>query len=164
MESPAPSEAEAERTVDVASPVEFSITVPGDWQISGELSSSTTRTFEAGADRWVLFTQTGPTTTDEWLERLSSGDSLTASEPDIVEIGGASGIRLDITVPDGQEDVVLVREAFGEWSMSPGRPSRVWILEVGGEVLVILTDAPERAFDSWAATVEEALSTIVWAQ
>jgi hypothetical protein len=112
----------------------------------------------------VIFTQTAPSTAEEWIERLSSQDNLTASEPKAVELAGASGVSLDVSVPDGQSEYVLLREGFGEWTASAGRPHRVWILEVGGELLVILTDAPERAFDNWVATVEDVLATIVWAE
>lgn len=163
--SPAPSPSEAaEQTLEFSSPVAFSITVPSDWEKAPELSGSTTQTMTAGMDRWVIFTQAAPSTAEEWIERLSSDANLTASEPEVVELGGASGVTLDVSVPQGQSDVVLLREGFGEWTASAGRPHRVWILEVGGELLVILTDAPERAFDSWAATVEDVLATIVWAE
>ena len=158
-----PSEA-AEQTLEISSPVAFSITVPSDWEKASDLSSSTTQTLRAGTDRWLIFTQAAPSTADEWIERLSSDANLTTSEPDVVELAGASGVTLDVSLQDEEGQVVLFREAFGEWSLEAGRPHRVWILEVGGELLVILTDAPERAFDSWVATVEDVLATIVWAE
>ena len=152
----------AERTVEVSTPVAFSITVPGDWVEDETISSSTTWAFRSGIDRWVTFTELGPDTVDGWVQELTANPSLTVTEPEVVDIGRATGVSLDLELSEGE--VVLFEEAWGEYVVTADRPNRAWVLDVGGEVVLIVTDAPAAAFDNWVATVEDVLGTIAWSE
>lgn len=162
-EAPTPSPTEAPpETVEFTVPVAFSITIPGEWREEPDLSSATTRTLSGGIDRWVVFTQFGPDSVDDWVERLATDQLLTASEPRVVDIGGAEGVSVDVRVAEEGAEIPLIREAWGEWTVDDGRPNRLWIVDVDGEIVVILTDAPDGAFDTWIETVEQVLATIEW--
>lgn len=157
--SAAPSEGPVEEAVSWAVP--FSITIPGDW-ISEPLSPSTFN-FRSGPDRWVAFTRVGPDTVDGWLEELRSSSRFVLTEPAPVQVGSASGVVLDLELAaDAEEAPLFTEAAWGEWTVTPDRPNRVWLLDVDGETVMIVTDAPESAFENWVALVEEALATLEW--
>jgi hypothetical protein len=89
------------------------------------------------------------------------------SEPAAAEVGSAEGVVLDLRLAEGQDEAysssrTLFEDSEGAWVVEPDRPSRIWIVDVDGEAVMIVTDAPERAFDNWVAVVEEALSTVEW--
>ena len=160
-EAPSAPASEGPVTEDVSWAVPFSITIPADW-ISEPLSA-TTFNFRSGPDRWVVFTRVGPDTVDGWLEELGSADRWGLTEPAPVEVGSASGVMLDLELAEDAPEAGLFTEAtWGEWTVSPERPNRIWLLDVDGETVMIVTDAPERAFDNWVALVEEALATLEW--
>jgi hypothetical protein len=145
----------------VAWTLPFSITIPADWV--SEAASPMTFNFRSGPDRWVAFTRVGPDTVDAWLEELGASDAYVLTDPAPVEVGAASGVVLDLELADGESEAGLFEEAsWGHWAVSPDRPNRLWLLDVGGETVLIVTDAPERAFESWIAVVEEALATLEW--
>lgn len=151
----------AEQTVEVSRPVPFTITVPGDWEEDEALVSGTTFTFKSGVDRWVVFTELGADTVEEWIAELTSGDRLTATTPEPIDLDGAPGFVVDIEPTEGE--VVLFEEAtLGTWSVEPERPSRVWVVESPGGTVLIVTDAPTRAFDGWVEVVDPAIQTIDW--
>lgn len=153
------SEGPVEQSVSWALP--FSITTPADWV--SETASPMTFNFRSGPDRWVAFTRVGPDTVDAWLEELGASDAYVLTEPAPVEVGAASGVVLDLELADGESEAGLFEEAsWGHWAVSAGRPNRLWLLDVDGETVLIVTDAPERAFESWIAVVEEALATLEW--
>lgn len=161
--SPSPTEA-APKTVDVSVPVAFSITVPGEWERDDQITSSETSAFRAGIDRWLTFTSLGPDTIEDWVSLASRNPAISATDPEPVDLGGATGVSVDLRLNEGEQEVPLLREGWGEWTVSAGRPNRLWIVEAGGEVVLILTDAPESAFDAWIGTVSEVLRTIDWSQ
>lgn len=169
--SEAPSEAASEEPSAAASqgPVEeavswavpFTITIPADW--ISEPVSATTFNFRSGPDRWLVFTRVGPDTIDGWLEELGSSSRWVLTETTPVEVGAASGVFLDLELAEDAAEAPLFTEAtWGEWTVSPDRPNRLWLLDVDGETVMIVTDAPERAFANWVALVEEALATLEW--
>lgn len=55
-----------------------------------------------------------------------------------------------------------MRDGTFSWTMEPISVNRLWAVDVAGETILIVTDANESAFESWVATVEEALSTLEW--
>lgn len=159
--SPSPSEA-AERAFDVSVPTALSLTVPGDWE-EEDIASSTTFNFRIGVDRWVVFTAAGPDTVQGWLDQIASDESFVASEPAPVELDGASGFTVDFVLAEGEEEAALFEEAsWGFWAVTPERPNRAWVLDAPDGTLLIVTDAPERAFDNWVAVVDAALATLQW--
>jgi hypothetical protein len=159
-----PASAAAASTVELAVPVPFTFTAPGDWKQEELITGSTTRGFRSGIDQYVVFTELGPDTVEGWIAGLTSNESLTVSEPSVVELDGAPGLSVDLRLSDGAQEAILFREGWGDWNVAPGRPNRVWVTEVGGEVVAILADAPEATFDEWVATVEEVLSTVDWSE
>jgi hypothetical protein len=121
-----------------------------------------TFSFRQGLDRWLGFTSLGPDTVEEWVEQLTSGEHFTATTPEPVDLDGAPGFELDVELAEGQAEWVLFSEGWGEWLVSPGRPTRIWVVESPGGTVLITTDAPPGAFDAWTETVQEALSTLDW--
>ena len=156
--------AAAASTVELAVPVAFSFIAPGDWEQEELITGSASRGFKSGIDQFVVFTELGPDTVEGWIEGLTSNGSLTVSEPAVVELDGAPGLSVELSLSEGEQEAILFREGWGDWNVAPGRPNRVWVTEVGGEVVAILADAPEAKFDEWVATVEEVLGTIHWTE
>lgn len=142
--------------------VPLTITTPADWEIDPRATAATPG-FQIGPDRWVIFTTVGPNTVEEWLERFEA-DAYVTTEPEPVEIGGAPGFTLDLRLAEGIDEVLLINEGTAAWAAEADRPHRIWVLDVSGEPIVILTDAPERAFESWTAVVEDALATLEWGE
>jgi hypothetical protein len=174
--SSGPSEA-ATAEFAVSTPVPFSLTAPSGWSRATESSGATTL-IDAGMDRWIAVTLNGPDTVDAWVEQLTTPVQLEAGEPEAVEIGGASGFVLDVTTSEeaaaggagacasatAERCWQLYTDAQHFWSIDEGRPNRVWVLDVDGETVLIVTDSPERAFDTWADSVGEALTTLEWGE
>jgi hypothetical protein len=162
--SASPSEM-VDRTVEVESPVAFSITVPGDWEEDDQVSSPTTSNFRAGLDRWIVFTELGPDTVEGWIDEVTSGAMFTASEPAAVELDGAAGFMIDFSLAEGETEATLFEEAtWGAWTVASDRPNRLWVVDSPGGTILIVTDAPERAFDGWVESVDEALATLEWSE
>lgn len=159
--SPSPTE-EAERTVDVSAPAALSITVPGDWE-EETIPSSTTFNFRIGIDRWLAFTSLGPDSVQGWLDEIATDARFVATAPEPMELDGASGFTVDFVLADGEEEAALFEEAsWGTWSVTPERPNRAWVIDAPNGTLLIVTDAPQRAFDNWVAVVDAALATLQW--
>lgn len=164
--APAPTE---EPTPDVPQEtsfgwsVPFTMTVPAAWSGRRE-SPATTYAIDAGAGRFIVLTRTGPDAVEGWVERLTAESSLTVSEPRPVEIGGAAGVTMDAQLSEGESEYVLMRDGTVSWNIDPVSVNRLWIVDVDGEAILIVTEANESAFESWTATVEDALSTLEWGE
>lgn len=163
LPSASPSAAAAS-TVELEVPVAFSFTAPADWKREELITGSASRGFKIGIDRFVVFTELGPDTVDGWIQGLTSNARLTVSEPSVIELDGAPGLSVDVSLNEGEREAILFREGWGDWTVTPDRPNRVWAVEVAGEVVVIVTDAPAAAFDDWVVQVEEVLGTIDWSE
>jgi hypothetical protein len=141
--------------------VPFTMTAPG-WERRA-VTTTTTLWISSEPDAEVAFTRQGPDTVDAWIQQLTSTPQLVLTEPEAVDLGGALGYVLDVSLgPEGGEVTLFADQADNQWAVSVGRPNRVWIVDVDGETVMIATDAPEEDFESWAQTAEAALSTIEW--
>ena len=161
--TPEPTEAgPIERDVNWSIP--FTITTPADWETGGDQapSSATTFQFAIGIDRWVILHRPEADSVEAYADTLRARDGLVVTEAEVTEVGGAAGVVFDFDVTEEAGEVILLREGWGEWTAEANRPTRAWVVAVGGEPVVILTDAPERAFDNWVPVVEEALATLKW--
>ena len=154
--------------------VPFTMTAPADWgQDQEPLGSS--RVIDSGVDRWIVFSDSGPDTVEGWIEQLTTTAQLVVTEPEPAEIGGAEGLTVDVSTSSDAPMVsggapcanpcwALIQDAQASWIAEEGRPNRVWVVDVDGETIAIVTDAPEGAFESWTATVEDVLGTLEWGQ
>jgi hypothetical protein len=159
-------------TLDMSWSVPFTMTAPAEWGEDPE-SSGESLQLKTGMDRWIVFSDTGPDTVEAWIEELSGTPQLVVTEPEAAEVGGAEGFVLDVSTSDEAPQVsggsqcsspcwALIEDAEFVWLVEEGRPSRAWIVDVDGETVMIVTDAPEGAFESWTATVGDALATLEW--
>ena len=174
--TPAASES-SQSTLGEGWTVPFTMTVPSEWERS-EHSTGSMFEISAGTGRFVTFTQQGPPTVDEWVTLLTSTEQIEVTEAEAIEIDGAAGFVLDATAseaaaeggpgicmnPGADRCWTLFEDPGGFWSIDEGRTNRLWILDVDGETVLIVTEASEAGFDDWTAIVEEALATLVWAE
>lgn len=183
--SPAPTASTSptppvDQAMEIDWSVDFVMTAPGDWRVRppsnapADIRSTTGTTLwiAAGTNRWLAATREGPASVDEWTEAIVAKDRMVVGDPEVVEIGGAPGVAMDIR-PTGEGCVSRYGSVLGEcwrmfadqsgyWAVVESRPTRAWIIDVAGETLVILTDAPEDAFEDWARLVEDVLATLEW--
>jgi hypothetical protein len=174
--TPSTSES-SEDTLGEGWTIPFRMTVPSEWERE---ATSTGSMFEIGAGigRYVIFTQQGPPTVDEWVTLLTSTEQIDVTEPQPIALDGAEGFMLDATAsasaaeggpgicvdPAAERCWTLFEDPGGFWSIDEGRTNRLWIVDVDGETVLIVTDAPEAAFADWSTIVEEALATLEWAE
>ena len=175
-ENPAASEA-SETTLGGGWAVPFTMTVPSDWE-RADTSTGSMLEIRAGTGRFVTFTQQGPATVDEWVTLLTSTEQIEVTEPEAINLGGAEGIVLDATAsasaaeggpgicmnPGADRCWTLFEDPGGFWSIDEGRTNRLWIVDVDGETVLIVTEAPEAAFADWTGVVEDALTTLEWGE
>jgi len=155
-------------TLDVNWTVPFSMAAPADWE-RDEQPMGTSYALSTGPDRWIVFSDTGPDTVDAWIEELTTTPQLVVTEPEPAEVGGAQGFVFDVSTSSeapkaagGSPCAKPCWELIEGWIVEKDRPNRVWLVDVDGKAIMIVTDAPERALEGWAATVEEALATLEW--
>lgn len=174
--SPSPSEVEpsvdataaptepAARLLRVSFAVPFTITAPAEW-VTDQHPARTlaNHVIDAGFGRRLLFTVEGAETVDAWVEELSSNSAMTVSEPEAIVLGGAPGFSLTATLNEGGEPVEVGKGAVG-WLIERGWIHHLWVVDVGGETVFIVTESTVRAAESWRETVETALATIAWDQ
>ncbi len=141
--------------------VPFTITTPADWERAEGTTPAMTY-FEAGVSRYVIFTTIGPETVEAWVDQLTSAPEFIVTDPEAFELDGAPGQVLDVRMAEESGEEVLFGEGTTEWSVVPNRPNRVWIVDVDGETVLIVTEAVETAFENWVAVVEDALATLKW--
>jgi hypothetical protein len=165
--SPSPDPA-AEREHEIGWAIPFSITTPGTWRPDPMLPSTPrTLAFAAGVDRWLVFHRPDADTVDAALDVLRSRSTLSLTDPAPVDIGGAQGVVFDLSLADdaAPDEVTLFEDpSLGAWSIERGRPNRIWLVDVDGTILMIVTDAPAGAFDTFVATADAALATLEWSR
>jgi hypothetical protein len=159
-------------TREVEWTVPFSMDMPADWAREG--GTGTSVFFSAGRpDRWIEFTLAGPDTVDGWIDSMATQPRLIITEPTPIELGGAAGMAVDARVSDQASGncsagpnvrcfTLFQNPGAGVWEVVENQPSRVWVVDVDGEVVLIVTDAQERSFDAWIAVVEPLLQTLTW--
>ncbi len=117
--------------------------------------------------QWQSTTPDTPATTvDDFVTRLAAQGSRDASEPVDVTVGGYSGKRIILHVPDDAVFADCDEDAFASYGtdptlgldgvsrhhQGPGQVDELWILDMGGAMLVI--DAMSRP-DTSAALIDE---------
>jgi hypothetical protein len=156
------------REVDWFQP--FTIETPPDWRPYEESRPNpTTFSFRAPAGRFIVFSAEGPDTVEEWIALLTAAP-LVMTEPIPVALGSAEGLSVDVRLdtdtadqncpPLGQCWPML--SAGDGWAIVPDYPNRIWVVDVAGETILILTESTEGGFADWADTVGQVLATIDW--
>jgi uncharacterized protein YjbI with pentapeptide repeats len=116
-----------------------------------------------------------PVNAKEWVSWFQSHPNLHTSKPVPVSVGGASGMRIDVTASStpenypkdlcgGQPCVPLFKGSTDE-SMTvsaEGWKDRFAIVDVGGETVVIDVAAPADRFDAVLPKAQEVLDSVEW--
>jgi hypothetical protein len=100
------------------------------------------------ACRWSTTRPDAPATTAEGtVAALAAQTSRDASEPVDITLDGYSGIAITLKVPDGVDIGQCDRHDYGSWAgfgdypvpraKESGQIDEVWILDVGGHVVII---------------------------
>jgi hypothetical protein len=97
------------------------------------------------------------------------------TEPSDTELGSATGVVLDAELADGASIGPFCEEPCAElfaaaptpdanygWSMYAGLRDRIWLVDVGGEVVAAFAEARISQFDEFIVEVEKALAGLVW--
>lgn len=177
--SPSPTEEPTEEPAETADPaaerlhefawsIPFSMTAPGTWRPDPVVPSTPSMlSIAAGVDRWIVLHRPDADSVEEALEAWRSRATLALGDPSPTEIGGAPGVVFELRVADDAtvDELALFGEATsGSWFIEKDRPNLVWLTLVGDDVVMILTDAPAGAFESWRQTAESAVATIQWSE
>jgi hypothetical protein len=114
-----------------------------------------------------------PENADEWPSWFQSHPSLVTSKPLPVSVGGASGMRIDVTTSSTPKN--YPQEVCGEQPCIPLYPSgktpilsyeefkyRFVIVDVGGEPVLIDVAAPTDKFDEFLPKAQKVLDTVEW--
>jgi hypothetical protein len=153
--------------------IPFSITAPADWTV-GPDTIETALELKVDLRIVMMVFMQEPDTPAAVIERLTTIEELDATEPQPIEVGGATGQVLDIQVNDkapkctnlgAPECVAIHQDTSGTglvWIAEIGRVMRVWVVEVDGRTVLIATDARADRFESWISRFEEVLSTLEW--
>jgi hypothetical protein len=176
-DSPAASAApvgNAELSIDWTVP--FTVTAPADWTAGEAVTDTGMEVVDGTGLRAVLVLMLKtPDSPETWVDRLTTNEAIDATEPEPVDVGGASGFAFDASVNDTAADCVVGGSNLGgrcvvvhgpvddwAWVLTPGRPARLWVLDVDGETVVLMSDAREDRFDTWKATIEQVVATLEW--
>jgi hypothetical protein len=170
----APTATPGEAVLTSSWTVPFSLTTPAGWRVSGDSTSSTALDIvnEEGLRYVLTFLLKSPDTVDDWVENLTTNQELDATEPQPTEIGGAAGYVVDVALTENARECVEVgatdtcfvlhRDTKHASYILDGRPARIWIVAVGGETVLLWTDAREDRFADWASGMETILQTLEW--
>jgi hypothetical protein len=158
----------ADREHEISWVIPFSIMAPGTWRPDPMLPSTPrTLAIAAGVDRWLVFHRPDADTVDAALGTLRSRTTLSLTDPAPVDVGDAPGVVFNLSLAEdaAPDEVTLFEDpSLGAWSIERSRPNRIWLVDVEGTILMIVTDAPAGAFDSFAATADAALATLEWSR
>ena len=178
--SPAPT---ADRTLQAGGAVPFSLTVPSEWERDDrslptviQVDTKVDTSGDGVLGRWLFFfAPETDETVEARLESFVSNPQLLVTEPEPIDLGGASGFAVDVRLnpqdlPDSMEcarfetvrSCVMITAGAGGWLIFPDRPNRIWIVDVAGDTVLIGTSATEVAFESWTTMMEAVLETIEW--
>jgi uncharacterized protein YjbI with pentapeptide repeats len=104
-----------------------------------------------------------PENTDEWASWFQEHPALDATKPVPVTIGGASGVRLDVSAASKPETIPLYpTRGGGTVSNYEGQKDRFFILDVGAEMVIIDIAAPIDEFDEFRKQAWKVLDTVEW--
>jgi class 3 adenylate cyclase/tRNA A-37 threonylcarbamoyl transferase component Bud32 len=107
-----------------------------------------------------------PDSVDGWVEWLQKHPNLETEKPVPVTVGGASGVRVDAvvaSVPKGHPAWfwVLSDGATIQDDVKGGR-IRTFILNVGGETVLIAIRAPGDKFEGFLPNAQKVVNTVEW--
>jgi uncharacterized protein YjbI with pentapeptide repeats len=117
-----------------------------------------------------------PKNADEWVSWLQRHPNLETSKPDPVNLGGASGMRIDVTtssMPEtypehvcGKRPCVPIYKAASQAASpivsSEGWKERFVIVAVEGEMVVIDVAGPVNEFDDFLPKAQKVLDSVEW--
>jgi hypothetical protein len=115
-----------------------------------------------------------PENAEEWVSWFQRHPNLETSKPLPVSVGGASGIRVDVTASSTPED--YPRKICGRQPCVPLYPlsdgsglisyedwkDRFIIVDVGGETVLIDVAATQGKFDTFSPKPQEVLDSVEW--
>jgi hypothetical protein len=111
------------------------------------------------------------TTIDAFVAAMSAQASRAATEPVDVTVDGYSGKSITVHVPDDADFSQCDQATFGSWvaggegtpsryQQGPGQIDKLWVLDVGGELVVIdaayYEGTPQTIIDELEAIAESA--------
>jgi hypothetical protein len=117
-----------------------------------------------------------PENTDEWVSRFQRHPNLDTSKPVPVSVGGASGMRIDVTDcgqpclplytirggPRTSGDLRFSMEVLRYEEFKEGFKERFVIVDVEGETVVIDVAAPADKFDEFLPKAQKVLDSVEW--
>ena len=145
-------------------PVSFNLEAPSDW-IDQWFGTARSFWFRPANGRAIAFVLRGAPSVDEWVTDVTARPGYVASDPAPITIGGAPGYVFDLSLaPDAASADVpaLFEDPEQSWRLQEGSRVRMWIVDLAGEPLAIVTGAPDQDFEVWAGAVGEALATLSW--
>jgi uncharacterized protein YjbI with pentapeptide repeats len=114
-----------------------------------------------------------PEQAEEWISWFQRHPNLDTSKPVPVNVGGASGMRIDVTITSTPQNYPV--EVCGEQPCVPlyptsefaissyeGSKDRFVIVDVGGETVLIDVFAPAHRFDEFLPKAQEVLDSVEW--
>jgi hypothetical protein len=148
--------------------VPFTATVPSDLRRASD-SAPRLLFLQRGQDL-LAFSTFGEDSVEAWRLKLTENPDLVATEPTEVEIDGAEGFWVDVTLSDqagtvgcfGQGRCTSLIEQLPGWVVVEGLPNRIWVVDVQGTAVFIAAESNEDGFEDWVAEVEEVLATVDW--
>lgn len=143
--------------------VDFTIDAPTAWA---------DRTF-GGVDafyfrptgRAIAIGRKGPDTVDEWVAQFTATDAFEVSEPQPITLDGIAGFVLDLRLADGvaaTDAPPVLDDSELPFTIREGFTARVWIIDLPGEALAIVTSAPDSEFADWGGQVSAAVDSLRW--
>jgi hypothetical protein len=118
-----------------------------------------------------------PETVHEWVSWFQSHPTLETTNPVPVRVGGASGMRIDVTCVPLPRDASFRQEplpcsspfptneeGFVVYTLGAERKDRYIIVDVRGETVLInvATQTQERKFDEFLPIAQKVLDTVKW--
>jgi hypothetical protein len=115
-----------------------------------------------------------PENAEEWVSWLQSHPNLKTSKPVSVSVGGASGMRIDVTTSSTPKN--YPKKFCGEQPCVPlyplshdsgilgyeGSKDRFVIVDVGGQTVIIDVAAGTDKFEEFLPKAQEVLDTVEW--
>jgi hypothetical protein len=112
-----------------------------------------------------------PENADKWVSWFQRHPKLDTSKPVPVSVGGASGMRIDVTVASTPENYSrdycepqssCVPLSPSVWSRYEEAKNRYIIVDEKGKTVVINVSAPADKFDEFLPKAQEVLDTVEW--
>jgi hypothetical protein len=154
------------------------------WQVHGETTDELYLVGPGGGQRQLIFTSpshvfdpsspndptkvSAPENADKWASWFQRHPNLDTSEPVSVSVGGAAGMRIDVTLSSTLEN--YPRDFCGVGRpcvpLFPGIASygkdRFVIVDVGDETVIIDVAAPADEFVDFLPKAQKVLDTVEW--